>query len=99
MERIVVHGRLSAEEKETILHYDVTDKVWVMDSTVPKHYNKALKQKWKPITEYVYEDGTVCGMVLTASDRSVTIRSTDKKKMSEKQMQNLHSDEDEEDDE
>lgn len=99
MERITVHSRLCAEEKETILHYDVIDKVWVMDSTVPKHFNKALKQKWTPTTEYVYEDGTVCGMVLTAPDRSVTIRSTDKKKMSEKQLNNLHPDEDEEDDE
>jgi hypothetical protein len=100
MEKIIVHSRLSPEEKETILHYDTIDKVWVMDSTVPRHYSKALKQKWKPITEYVYEDGTVCGMVLTASERSVTIRSTDKKKMSEKQMKNLSSsDKDDEDDE
>lgn len=96
MGRIVVRGRLSAEEKETVLRYDIIDKVWIMDSTIPKHYNKALKQKWKPITEYVYEDGTVCGMALTAPERSITIRNTDKKKMSEKQMNNLHSDEEDE---
>ena len=96
MEKIVVYGRLSSEEKETILHYDPIDKIWTMDSTVSRHFNKALKQKWTPVTEYVYEDGTVCGMVLTASERSITIRNTDKKKMSEKQMGNLSSDDDDE---
>ena len=99
MNKIVVHSRLSAEEKETILHYDITDRVWTMDSTIPRHFNKALKQKWTPITEYVYEDGSICGMVLTAPERSVTIRNTDKKKMSEKQMKNLLSDDEDEDDE
>ena len=99
MNTIKVHNRLTAEEKETIIHYDLVDRMWVMDSTIPKHFNKALKQKWTPITEYVYDDGTVCGMVLTASERSITIRSTDKKKMSEKQMGNLFSDGDDDEDE
>ena len=99
MEKIIVHSRLTAEEKETIIHYDLVDRVWVMDSTIPKHFNKALKQKWTTVTEYVYDDGTVCGMVLTASERAITIRSTDKKKMSEKQMKNLFSDDDGDEDE
>jgi hypothetical protein len=66
-----------------------------MASMVPKHFRKALKQDWKPDTQYVYEDGTVCGMVLTAPDRAITIRNTSKKQMSEKQMGNLLSDDDE----
>jgi hypothetical protein len=92
METIKVNNRLTAEERETILHYDVINKIWLMDSTVQKHFNKALKQKWTPIKQYVYEDGTVCGMVLTAPARAITIRSTDKKQMSEKQMCNLFDD-------
>lgn len=95
MEIIKVNVRLTAEEKETILHYDFVNKTWSMDSTVPKHFNKALKQKWTPVKQYVYDDGTVCGMVLTAPDRAITIRSTEKKQMSEKQMGNLFSDDDE----
>lgn len=95
MEIIKVNVRLMAEEKETILHYDFVNKTWSMDSTVPKHFNKALKQKWTPVKQYVYDDGTVCGMVLTAPDRAITIRSTEKKQMSEKQMGNLFSDDDE----
>lgn len=89
MKTIKVNGKLTAEEKETHLSYDVIDRVWVMDSTVPKHFRKALKQGWNPVTQYVYEDGTVCGMVLTAAERAVTIRSTIKKEMSEKQLENI----------
>lgn len=99
METIKVTSRLTAEERETILHYDVVNKIWSMDSTVPKHFNKALKQKWTPITQYVYEDGTVCGMVLTAPARAITIRSTEKKQMTERQLGNLHDNEDDDDEE
>lgn len=96
METIKVASRLSADEREVLLLYDAEKKMWTMDSTVPKYFRKALKQGWSPIRQYVYEDGTVCGMVLTAPERSVTIRNTAKKQMSDKQMGNLF-DEDEED--
>ena len=92
--------KLYNEERETVLIYDNIDKVWRMDSTIPKHFRKALKQGWSPIVEYVYEDGTVCGMELTAPEKAVTIRNPNKKRvMSEKQMQNLHGHSDEDDEE
>jgi hypothetical protein len=69
--------------------------MWIMDSTVPKYFRKALKQGWTPVRQYVYDDGTVCAMVLTAPERSVTIRSTAKKQMSDKQMGNLFDEDDE----
>jgi hypothetical protein len=96
MEIIKVTTRLSAEERETILNYDNVDKVWLMDSTVPKHFNRALKQGWTPTAKYIYEDGTVCGMALTAPARAITIRNTEKKKMSDKQLGNLLSDDEDE---
>jgi hypothetical protein len=89
-EIIKINTRLNVEERETTLNYDSINKEWIMDSTVYKHYNKAIKQGWKLIRQYVYDDGTVCGMVLTAPDRAVTIRNTAKKQMSEEQMINLH---------
>ena len=95
MKTIRVKNKLTLEERETILVYDSVDKVWTMDSTVPKHFRKALKQGWKPITQYLYDDDTICGMVLSAPERSVTIRNTTKKQMSEKQMGNLLQDDDE----
>jgi hypothetical protein len=95
MEIIKVGDRLTVDERETILNYDSETKMWIMDSTVPKHFRKAIKQGWALIRQYVYEDGTVCGMVLTAPERSVTIRSTIKRQMSDKQMGNLHDNEDE----
>ena len=95
MEIIKVSGKLTLEERETILTYDSIDKVWVMDSVIPKHFRKALKQGWNPIRQYIYEDGTVCGMTLTAPARAVTIRSTTKKQLTEKQLGNLNGSDDE----
>ena len=89
---IKTHGsKLTIEERETLLNYDSVTKTWVMDSTVLKHIRKALKQGWTPIKQYVYEDGTAYGMVLTAPERAVTIRSAEKKKISEKQRTNLNT--------
>ena len=100
METIKTTCKLSNEERETVLIYDNVDKVWHMDSTVPKHFRKALKQGWTPISQYVYEDGTVCGMELTALEKAVAIRDPNKKRvMSEKQMQNLHRRNEENDEE
>ena len=96
METIKIYNQLIKEERETILNYDSVDKTWIMDSTVPKHFRKALKQGWTPTRQYIYEDGTICGMVLTAPERSVTIRNTTKKQLSDKQLGNLLSDEDDE---
>lgn len=95
METIKVNGRLSTDEREVHLSYDVETKMWIMDSTVPKYFRKALKQGWTPVRQYVYDDGTVCAMVLTAPERSVTIRNTAKKQMSDKQMVNLFDEDDE----
>ncbi len=97
METIKVTSRLSAEERETILVYDNIDKVWRMDSTVPKHFNKAKKQGWNQTSEFVYEDGSVCGGAFEAPARAITIRNAEKKQMSEKQLGNLPNDEDEDD--
>ena len=99
METIKVNTRLTTEERETVLNYDNVRKVWFMDSTVPKHFNKAIKQGWEPTAKYVYEDGTVCGMALVAPARAITIRNVEKKQMSVKQLDNLFDCDDEEDDE
>jgi hypothetical protein len=102
METIKVPTKLSADERETVLVYDATERVWVMDTSVPKHFRKALKQGWTPVTEYVYEDGAVCAMALTAPEKAITIRNPNKTRvMSEKQMGNLqgHNDDDEDDEE
>lgn len=82
-------GRLTNEEKETLLNYDYVSKKWIMDSTVSTHFNKALKQGWTPLVKYEYGDGSVAGYKLEAPGRAVTIRSVEKKQLSEKQMANL----------
>jgi hypothetical protein len=97
MKIVKINGKLGTDEREVVLLFDYTSKKWNMDTTVMKYYNKAKKQGWAQIKEYVYDDGTVCGGVFEAPERSVTIRNTEKKQMSEKQMGNLFDNEDEED--
>lgn len=89
MDIIKTHYKLSTKEKETHLHYDLENGTWIMDSSIPKHFRRAEKQGWTPIKKYVYDDGSVIEMILTAPSNAVTIRSTKKKKMSAKQMTNL----------
>ena len=92
METINITGtRLINEEREVYLYLDPVSREWTLDAFMPKYFRKALKQGWTPIREYVYEDGTVYGMSLTAPERAVTIRNVDKKKLSDKQLNNLFS--------
>lgn len=96
MKIIKINTRLSIEERETVLSYDNVDKKWVMDTTVPKHANKAKKQGWTQVVEYQYQDGTVVGGQFEAPARAITIRSAEKKVKFENQPGDL-IDEDEED--
>ena len=98
MKTTKINTKLSNEERETVLIYNSADKKWIMDTTVLKHANKACKQGWTQTSEYVYEDGAVCGGTFEAPARAITIRNTEKKQMSEKQMGNLPSEDDEEED-
>ena len=100
METIKVNTRLSTDERETVLVYNYSTKRWYADTTIPKHVNKFKKQGWVQTTEYVYEDGSVCGGAFAGEEKAVTIRNPNKKRvMSDKQMQNLHQHDDDEDDE
>lgn len=82
-------GKFTAEERETILRYDSFEKQWIMDSNIPKHFNKAMRQGWTPISQTVYEDGTVCAMELIAAERAITIKTPIKREFSEERRQKL----------
>jgi hypothetical protein len=100
MKTIKVNGKLTNEERETIIVYSGIDKKWYVDTTISKHANRFKKQGWTQTVEYVYEDNTVCGGAFVGSERAITIRNAEKKQMSEKQMENLRTgDNDEEEEE
>lgn len=100
METIKVTTRLSTEERETVLVYDNVSKVWTMDTTLPKHCNKAKKQGWTQTAEFVYDDGSVCGGVFVVPEKAVSFRNPKiKRVMSEKQMMNLRGGVEDEDEE
>lgn len=43
MKTFIRTTRLTPEERETHLNFDYIDKVWYMESNIPRHINKALK--------------------------------------------------------
>lgn len=97
METVKLTARLTREEKETHIYRDYVDKKWIVDSTISTDFNKALRQGWIPTMKYIYDDGTVAGYRLEAPSHAITIRNAKKKEMSEKQMKNLHKDDDDAD--
>ena len=78
-----ITSKISVSERET--HIYRSDDGWVMDSTVPKDYNAAMRKGWVPVAQTVYEDGTVCGMMLKAIPSAVTIRKNAARSISEEQ--------------
>lgn len=98
METIKYNGKLTNEERETVLVYNNADKKWYVDTVIAKHLNRFKKKGWTQTAEYVYEDGTVFGGAFEASERGINIKDPNKKRvMSELQMQNLHKHEEDED--
>lgn len=78
-----ITSKIMVSERET--HIYRCDDGWVMDSTVPKDYNAAMRKGWVPVAQTVYEDGTVCGMMLKAIPSAVTIRNNAKRRVSDEQ--------------
>lgn len=78
-----ITSKISVSERET--HIYRSGDGWVMDSTVPKDFNAALRKGWTPVEQTVYDDGTVCGMILKAIPSAVTIRNNAKRHVSDEQ--------------
>lgn len=95
MKTITRITKITQDERETHLWYDPFSKTWTMESNIPKHFNKALKVGWEPTVQLVYEDGTVCGMTLVASERGITIKTPKKREMSEEHKAKLFGSKDE----
>lgn len=78
-----ITSKIAIEERETHIYRDSDG--WVMDSTMPKDYNTALRKGWIPVAQTVCEDGSVCGMTLRAIPSAVTIRNNAKRQVSDRQ--------------
>lgn len=90
METFILRSKLTTDERETIITISYAeDEVVQMYTTIPKDYNKALKQGWELVTQYVYEDGTTAGGVFQAPRRCISIRSVKERGVSDKQRENL----------
>lgn len=96
MKTQIFNSRLSSEEKETFFNISYNeDEVVYMDTTILKDYNRALKQGWELIEQFKYSDGTVVGGKFVAPRRCLSMRNVKKKKLSDKQINNLNVTDDE----
>lgn len=91
MEIHILKSRILPDERETHICFDPDTKLWTMDSTIPRHFNKAIKVGWKPVREYHYEDGQIAAMVLAAPERGLTIKSPKKRELTDEHKAKLLS--------
>ncbi len=89
MKTFIRTTRIIPEERETHLNFDYIDKVWYMESSIPRHINKALKSGWTPIEQHTYEDGTICSMKFIAAERGITIKTPKKRELSDEHKAKL----------
>ena len=87
MKENILASHLTQDERET--HFYIDGQKVICDSTEPKYFNKCLRQGWTPIAKTVYPDGTVCGMILEAPAKTISIRNANAKKrvMTEEQIE------------
>lgn len=77
-EKIVVGSKVENYEQATLVSFSQIDKIWCADTTIPKHYNRFLRQGWKLVREYVCGNGEIIGGVFEAPERAITVRSVTK---------------------
>lgn len=89
MNIIKTNIKLTTEEKETHVSFDMADGMWHMDSSIPRHFNKAVNAGWEPIAQYIDKDGIVYRMRLRAAERGITIKTPEKRKVSQEHLDKL----------
>ena len=89
METITLKDKFLPEERETHIWFDPATQLWMLDSNISRHFNKALRAGWDVTRKYVYEDGIVAAMTLCAAERGITIKSPKKRELSDEHKAKL----------
>ena len=89
MQTITLKERILPEERETHIWFDPASQLWYLESNITRHFNKALRVGWTPVRKYVYEDGAVAAMELSASERGLTIKTPKKRELSDEHKAKL----------
>ena len=91
MDTRLICARFLPEERETHISFDPEQNLWILESNIARHYNKAMRAGWEPISQWVYDDGTICGMTLCAHERAITIKTPNKRTLSAEHKEKLTS--------
>ena len=91
MKQKIFNGRISADERETVLVYSDSDRKWRAETSVPKHYRKFIKQKWTQTSITTNENGDFVAAEFESTIKGVTIRNpvAERQPMSEELKQKL----------
>ena len=91
MKHYTYNGRLTAEERETVLVYSDSDRKWRAETSIPKHYRKMLRQNWKQTSLTTNENGDFVAAEFENTEKAVSFRDTTIKRspMSEEHKQKL----------
>lgn len=72
------HAKITREEQETHIYLDALSNTAVVDTSIPKDYNKALRRGWKPKVRYLDSTGSVIGYTFEVPRSLITFRSPSK---------------------
>ena len=89
MQVIKTSIKYSREERETHIWYDPENKTWNMESNIDKHFNRAVKQGWNIDKKFINDKGLTVSMLLSAPENAITIKSPQKRKISEEHKAKL----------
>ena len=76
-----MNGRITTEEKETLLRFDYLEKCWYVDTSVPSHITKFKKQGWEIVSQTVNEQGDIQAVEFKCDNpTSISINKAEKRK-------------------
>ena len=87
-----MNGKLTAEERETLLRFDYLDQCWYVETSVPTHITKFKKQGWEIIAQTLSKDGSIQAVEFKCDNpSSISIGRAEKRKreLTEEQRENL----------
>lgn len=74
MKEIKYEGHITPEERETIITYSEIDKKWTVDTTIPRHYRKFLKQGWAQTSITTDSNGSFIAAEFENGEKAISIR-------------------------
>ena len=77
---MLITQRLSAEEREVHIWIDNIERMWKVETSIPKFTNMFRKKGWKILKEEKDKEGNTTLAIFEAPEHALTIRKSEKVK-------------------